>query len=789
MFKTIAAILLIVAVAFAAGCKKDTAEPNTGGDNGGGNGGGGSTLTEEGIYLGVIGFNDDLYTKDISLLNNSTKQGFKTFISNLTTANGTGLYYADYVALENLKSSQEPPKLTNVVLVTFTDGLDNVSIGPSLPNPGNYNTDEEYRNALHNKIKNDIVHGKHINAYTIGLKGLDAQADIETFRANLKKLASDDKNVYEAENMDEALSSFAEIAESLHSISTNSKLMLKVPGGYNSGNLIRFTFDNITSIENSNLYIEGTYTKNSSGLIIENITYHGFKPGVTSLASVGVEGSYYQIVFENLTKTNGELLTQTDINLIKLWQKKSTNWVPETEFTPSGSTQVIEEQSSALIMLVLDCTTSLGNDFNNMKTAAKQFVETLISPNGGGGGGGTATTPTVTTNSVSDITSSTAKCGGNVTSDGGESVTARGVCWSTNQNPTTNSSHVSAGSGTGSFTANMTGLSASTTYYVRAYATNSKGTSYGEQKTFTTTSGGGGGGSNTAPVVTTSSVTNITQNSAKCGGNVTSDGGATVTERGICWSTSSNPTINSNHVSSGSGTGSFTANMTGLNANTTYYVRAYAKNSIGTSYGEQKSFKTEANSISGWLYYGASNNHQTCWGLTNGGDIEWAVMFPTATLSQYSGTSITKVKVYIGDYADYTVKIYRGGTNAPTTLLYVEDYYVSEDELGWNTFELSDPVQLNTNYTLWVAVATNNYAGYYPMGVSAGCGNKNARWFNYGDGWVDFMTTNNNQDITFEIQAFVTNGVKGIEGLEIQLPQTPVNNDSGNTVKVSYRPY
>ena len=369
-----------MAMALCVSCKKNDDSSDSGGGNTGGN--------EEGIHLGIIGFNDDLYTKDISLLNNSTKYKFQTFINDLTTANGTALYYADYVALENLKSSQEPPKLTNVVLVTFTDGLDNVSIGPSLPNPGNYNTDEEYRNALHDKIKNDIVHGKHITAYTIGLKGLDAQADIETFRANLKKLASDDNNVYEAENMNEALESFAEIAESLHSVSTNSKLVLKVPGGYNSGSLIRFTFDNITDVENSNLYVEGTYTKNSSGLLVENITYHGFKDGATSLTSVGVEGSYYQIVFENLTKTNGELLTQTDINRIKLWQKKSDKWVPETEFSPSGSTQVIEEQSSALIMLVLDCTTSLGNDFNNMKKAAQQFVETLCS-NGGGGNGTT----------------------------------------------------------------------------------------------------------------------------------------------------------------------------------------------------------------------------------------------------------------------------------------------------------------------------------------------------------------------------------------------------------------
>ena len=108
------------------------------------------------------------------------------------------------------------------------------------------------------------------------------------------------------------------------------------------------------------------------------------------------------------------------------------------------------------------------------------------------GGGGTQTVATVTTNNVTDIIQTTATCGGEVTSDGGAAVTARGVCWSTSQNPTVSDSHTTDGSGTGSFTSNITGLTENTTYYVRAYATNSEGTSYGEQKSFTTLSGGGG---------------------------------------------------------------------------------------------------------------------------------------------------------------------------------------------------------------------------------------------------------------------------------------------------------
>ena len=96
-----------------------------------------------------------------------------------------------------------------------------------------------------------------------------------------------------------------------------------------------------------------------------------------------------------------------------------------------------------------------------------------------------------------------------------------------------------------------------------------------------------------APTVTTSAVTNITRTSATGGGNVTADGNAAVTARGICWSTSHNPTVSDNHAASGTGTGSFTVNMTGLTAGTTYYVRAYATNSEGTAYGSEVSFTTE----------------------------------------------------------------------------------------------------------------------------------------------------------------------------------------------------
>jgi uncharacterized protein (TIGR02145 family) len=190
------------------------------------------------------------------------------------------------------------------------------------------------------------------------------------------------------------------------------------------------------------------------------------------------------------------------------------------------------------------------------------------------------------TDSVTSITRTSAVSGGNITSDGGGSITARGVCWATTANPTTASNKTTDGTENGSYVSNISGLQPGTTYYIRSYATNSAGTSYGNELTFTTAIN--------LPKLTTTLLTEINSNSAKSGGNITSDGGFTVTSRGVCWNTSTDPTINDSKTTDGAGGGTFTSNITGLIANTTYYVRAYATNIDGTAYGIALSFKTLA---------------------------------------------------------------------------------------------------------------------------------------------------------------------------------------------------
>ena len=622
------------------------------------------------------------------------------------------------------------------------------------------------------------------------------------------------------------------------------------------------------------------------------------------------------------------------------------------------------------------------NGFNSMKSAVKAFKTETSST--------TVTLPTVVTAEVTEITTNSAKGGGEVTNDGGAEVTERGICWSTNANPTLNDSHVAAGAGTGVFTATMNGLEANTTYHVRAYAINEKGTAYGLDKEFATVGGGGSGvpegaidglfsvsptqkvyfsqgnlqyqastntwrfaehqwdfvgsevvhqgepggtvtgssnhlvseayegwidlfafgtsgynhgavcyqpwatssnksdyypygspsynlydqtgqadwgcnsisnggnapnkwrtlkkeemlyllysrntevsfvramvngikgmllfpddwdvstyqlnsqnegdvpydvneitlsvwcdvlepsgvaffpaaglrqgsdvfvvnswgqytlssvfdemhvfrfgfneGINSSgvdygsyrnnansvrlvrdvneaifpPAVITSDVSNVTSCSATCGGEVTSDGGSDVTERGICWSTSANPTIDDNHVSAGSGVGAFTAKINGLEANTTYHVRAYAANEAGTAYGQDVEFTTLEGGGSGeheWVDLGLPSG--TLWATCNVGanaPEEYGDYFSwgeTQTKSTYDWSTYRYCNGYLDQLTKYCSNSsygYNGFTDTLTVLL-PEDDAATAWGSGWCTPTEAQWMELYQNTTnIW----------------------------------------------------------------------------------------
>ena len=188
--------------------------------------------------------------------------------------------------------------------------------------------------------------------------------------------------------------------------------------------------------------------------------------------------------------------------------------------------------------------------------------------------------PEVRTEDVSDIQVNSAFLSATLVFDGNDTATIKGFCWSEKSEPTIEGDHIAIDTASAGYIYALTALLSETQYFVRAYAQNKVGIVYGEEKSFTTNK------SVVLPSVTTTAITKITETSAVAGGNVTSDGNATVTERGVVYGIKQNPTTDDNKLSSGSGTGEFTCNLTDLQPNTIYYVRAYATNEKGTAYGE-----------------------------------------------------------------------------------------------------------------------------------------------------------------------------------------------------------
>jgi hypothetical protein len=195
--------------------------------------------------------------------------------------------------------------------------------------------------------------------------------------------------------------------------------------------------------------------------------------------------------------------------------------------------------------------------------------------------------PTLTANSASAITQTSALLSGDVNSDGGDFIFEIGVCLSKSQNPTINDLvFKSSNLNMNKYSVSATGLAGNTTYYVRGYAKNKYGINYGPETSFLS-----------GPVLasissTTFSNESIYSNKATYGATITNNGGASVIETGIVASFKTNPTISNLVFNSGNISNTFSVQMTGLINDTIYYAKPYVKNSVGITYGEEISFRT-----------------------------------------------------------------------------------------------------------------------------------------------------------------------------------------------------
>ena len=321
--------------------------------------------SQPGLYVGIIGFNNDLNTKTLKILNASSKDEMEKFINDLTMEDGTILYHAVNTAIDKITTINPPDDLINASIITFTDGHDQ---GSYMLND-NYDSGEAYLNAVSNRIRNSSIGDNSIgiSAYSIGVKGADIN--------DLEKLSSDpEHNVFLVDNMVQVGQIFADIAQELYHQSSTWEVTLKTPAPENHSR-IRFTFDDVENAEDSERYIEGIFINANNTCLFNNITYVGLQD-CGNIIYPTTEGIFVSFTFSDLYTDTGEQVYTSNTKQWN-WNESTSEWENNTEFTPSSNIVTQEEFKSALIMLVLDCSSSLGNDFNSVKSAACQFIETL----------------------------------------------------------------------------------------------------------------------------------------------------------------------------------------------------------------------------------------------------------------------------------------------------------------------------------------------------------------------------------------------------------------------------
>jgi hypothetical protein len=337
--------------------------------------------SKAGIYLGIIGFNNKLNPKNISLLENNTKSEFQSFISSMLMEDGTALYYAVDNSIDRLLTANLRNDVIDVSIVTFTDGLDNVSIDLN----NKYNSRDAYRDALRTRISTVKINNLPITAYSIGMRGPDV-TDVAAFREGIAALASRQDTSYEFANMNQVNATFAEIAASLSKVSKSQSIKLKIPGGSEDGTKMRFTFDNIIDpvtnqpdASRSNFYIEGIY-KRGNARLLENVVYQGLnsKSGPTVTGKV-VDRAFVEFTFENVSSTSGGSVSTNNAKQSEI-RPSGSIWQINSEFVPDEHIVTTEDKKSSVIILILDCTTSLGGtNFTSMKNAANRFIDVLLS--------------------------------------------------------------------------------------------------------------------------------------------------------------------------------------------------------------------------------------------------------------------------------------------------------------------------------------------------------------------------------------------------------------------------
>ncbi|MDE6722486.1 MAG: hypothetical protein K2J84_10150 [Bacteroidaceae bacterium] len=333
---------------------------------------------DNGIFMGIISFNDKIDNLPISVLNQYTEPTFINFVNNMEMENATLLYYAVDQAITAINQPTYPDNLSNAVIVTFTDGLDQGSLAmkPELL------TSRNYAQHLSERIASTSVKGQKLQTYTIGLKSNDV-ADDELFMLNLESLSSAPENAHSVTDIEGVQTELAKIYEDLYRQTSQRVVSIVVPM-MSHGDRYRFTLDGTTDpakVNNSEVWIEGVF--NITDFSLNDVQYHGFTSASGEKIMAERNGVYLKLTFTDCRDKEQDIL-EVEKNDIDQWTyiASSDIWQHNIENDKDGKIDIEDVRTSAAIMFVLDCSRSLGDLFPTLQETACSFIDRLAGGDG-----------------------------------------------------------------------------------------------------------------------------------------------------------------------------------------------------------------------------------------------------------------------------------------------------------------------------------------------------------------------------------------------------------------------